>query len=207
MYRLINDSARPVVDRIPRSFLPDYERLVQDFHNADEASYQKEYRRFWVTNPARLSPNFYRVYFRLLKDSQKKTPDLGDIVKTLYNASVRRNGDHSIQFSFATKLVHMANPHLPIYDSRVAEFYFFKRPARTRSVKQQIDKFLDFHAFLTQEYRRVLGQGLLTAGIQEFRRQFNPQHITDEKIVDSLIWAFVSLLNDGGITNKTLVYS
>lgn len=207
MYRLINDFAQPVVDRIPRAFLPNYQWLVQNADRADQLSYQKEYRRFWAMNAAQLSPAFYRAYFRLLKGNKKKTPNLGDAVNTLYNAAVRRNGDRSIQFSFATKLVHMANPHLPIYDSRVADFYFFESPARSLSLKQRIGKFLDFHTFLMQEYRRVLEQGRLTVAIQEFRRQFNPQHITDEKIIDSLIWAFVTLLNDGGIPNKTVVYS
>jgi hypothetical protein len=209
MYGLINDFARPIVDRIPRSFLPDYERLVQRVDQADHPSYQKEFRRFWAMNAAQLSPNFYRVYFRLLKDSKKNMPSMKDVVQTLYKSAVRRNGDRSIQFSFATKLVHIANPHLPIYDSRVAEFYFFQPPARTLETEQRIDRFLDFHAFLTFEYRRVLEQGLLAAGIQEFRRQFNPQpqRISNEKIVDSLIWACVTLLNDGSIPNKTVVYS
>jgi hypothetical protein len=207
MYRLINDFAGPVVDRIPRDFLPNYQWLVQNTDQADQPSYQREYRRFWAMNAAQLSPDFYRNYFELLKSSSKKTAILADVVNTLYNAAVRRNGDRSIQFSFATKLVHMTNPHLPIYDSRVAEFYFYQSPAGTLSLRERIGKFLDFHTFLTQEYRRVIEQELLAVAIQEFRRQLDPQHITDEKIVDSLVWAFVTLLNDGGIPNKTVVYS
>ncbi len=142
-----------------------------------------------------------------MKGNEKKTHNLGDAVNALYNTAVSRNGDRSIQFSFATKLLHIADPRLPIYNSRVADFYFFQSPARSLSLKQRIGRFLDFHTFLMQEYRRVLEQGLLTVAIQEFRRQFNPQHITDEKIIDSLIWAFVTLLNEGGIPNKTVVYS
>jgi len=51
-----------------------------------------------------------------------------DVVQTLYESSAPRSGERLIQFSFATKLVHMASPRLPIYDSRVVEVYFFQVP-------------------------------------------------------------------------------
>src|SRR6266404_2713523 len=126
MYRLINDFAAPVVDSIPREFLENYEWLVQNADQANKPSYQKEYRRFWAMNAAQLSPDFYTAYFRALRISISQPPELRDVVQGLYESSARRNGDRSIQFSFATKLVHMASPRLPIYDSRVAKFYFFK---------------------------------------------------------------------------------
>jgi len=43
----------------------------------------------------------------------------------------------------------------------------------------------------------VLQNNLLATAIQEFRVRLNPQHLTDEKIVDSLIWAFVGLVWKG----------
>jgi hypothetical protein len=63
-----------------------------------------------------------------------------------------------------------------------------------------------FHGFLTQEYARVLNGGLLASAIQEFRLRLNPQHFTDEKIVDSLIWAFVALLRKGALPKGQIVY-
>lgn len=207
MYRLINDFARPVVDGIPREFLENYEWLAQNAAKADQPSYQKEYRRFWAMNAAQLSPDFYTTYFRALKVSISQPPQLRDVVHWLYESSARRSGDKSIQFSFATKLVHMASPRLPIYDSRIAKFYFFRVPAEQGRPQDRIDKFLEFYAFLIEEYGRVIERGLLTAAIQEFRHQFNPQHITEEKIIDSLIWAFVTLLNEGALLKKDIAYS
>jgi hypothetical protein len=51
-----------------------------------------------------------------------KRVTLGRIVQTLYVASTRQDGRKTVQFSFATKLLHIADPSLPIYDSLVAEF-------------------------------------------------------------------------------------
>lgn len=207
MYRLINDFARPVVDSLPRDFLQKYEWLVQNVSQADEPSYQKAYRSFWAMGPAQLSPAFYTAYFRALKSSIGQPPELRDVIQLLYESSARRNGDQSIQFSFATKLVHMTNRRLPIYDSRIAQFYCFQVPAGKMGLQNRIAKYMSFHAFLIQEYGRVLERGLLTVAIQEFRRQFNPQNITDEKIVDSIIWAFATLLKKEGLLKKAVVYS
>jgi hypothetical protein len=47
---------------------------------------------------------------------------------------------------------------------------------------------------------------LLAGSIKEFRLQLTPQHFTDEKIVDSLIWAFVKLLGKGALLKSQIVY-
>jgi hypothetical protein len=158
-------------------------------------------------NAAQLSPGFYSAYFRILEKGMRETLDLKDVVQSLYESSARRNGARSIQFSFATKVVHMTNPHLPIYDSRVAKFYFFQAPTEQGYPQERAQKFLEFYAFLVQEYERVLKHGLLSAAIEEFRRQLKPQGMTEEKIVDSLVWAFVTLLNEGGLVKEEVVYS
>jgi hypothetical protein len=80
-------------------------------------------------------------------------------------------------------------------------------PSTKLSLQQRIAGFVTFHNFLIQEYARVLQNGLLASAIQEFHLQLTPQHFTDEKIVDSLIWAFVKLLHKGALLNGQIVYS
>ena len=65
---------------------------------------------------------------------------------------------------------------------------------------------MTFHSFLAEEYARVLKGGLLNVAIQEFRLRLKPQHFTDEKIVDSLIWAFVALLRKGALPKGKIAY-
>jgi hypothetical protein len=52
----------------------------------------------------------------------------------------------------------------------------------------------------------VLQNNLLAPAVQEFRLRLNPQHFTDEKIVDSLIWAFVGLLRKGALQKGQIAY-
>jgi hypothetical protein len=100
----------------------------------------------------------------------------------------------------------MTNPRLPIYDSMVADFYFYDSPANKQPLAQRIKHLVSFHDFLTSEYARILRLGLLSPAIQMFRQQFNPLHFTDEKIIDSLIWAFVSQLKNGGLPHGRIIY-
>jgi hypothetical protein len=100
----------------------------------------------------------------------------------------------------------MTNQRIPIYDSRIAAFYFFATPAN-KTLQRRINRFVSFHSFLIGEYARVLQNNLLATAIQEFKRQLNPRRFTDEKIVDSLIWAFVGLLRKGALMNGQIVYS
>jgi hypothetical protein len=210
MYNLINQYSQTVVGTIPREHVTDYEWLIQNVGQANTSGYQSRYRRFWAMNAAQLSPAFYATYFGTLAAAVSQLPTLSSVAQTLHAASARQNGQKSLQFSFATKLLHITNPHLPIYDSQVAAFYFFVEPDRNpkdpNDFQRRIREFVTFHDFLRQEYARVLQNNLLVTAIQEFRVRLNPQHFTDEKIVDSLIWAFVGLLWNGGLQNQQVVF-
>jgi hypothetical protein len=164
------------------------------------SDYQRIYRKHWTMNQSQLSPDFYTTYFSVLDGAVKTAPTLEKVIQTLYSASVRRNGQKSIQFSFATKLLHMVDQHLPIYDSQVAEFYFFQVP--TGESEERLAKLTRFYEFLKAEYARVLKDGLLDKSIQEVRHSFPNSKLTDEKIIDSLIWAFINLLHKGQITYR-----
>lgn len=210
MYDLINQFAQTVVGTIPPEHVMDYEWLLQNVGQASTPDYQRRYRRFWAMNAAQLSPAFYATYFGTLTAAASQPPTLSSVAQTLHAASARQNGQKSLQFSFATKLLHITNPHLPIYDSQVAAFYFFVEPDRNpkdpNDFQRRISKFVTFHDFLKQEYSRVLQYNLLATAIQEFRSRLTPKHFTDEKVVDSLIWAFVAHLWKGGLQKGQIAY-
>ena len=51
----------------------------------------------------------------------------------------------------------------------------------------------------------MLQNNLLATAIQEFRLRLNPQLFTNEKIADSLIWAFVAFLWNGALPNRQMI--
>jgi hypothetical protein len=125
MYSQINQFAEAVVGSIPHNHVADYEWLLQNTAQVTSADYQKRYRLYWAMNVAQMSPPFYAAYFGALGSAMKQAVTLSEITHILYDSSARRDGRQSLQFSFATKLLHMTNPVLPIFDSQIAGFYFF----------------------------------------------------------------------------------
>jgi hypothetical protein len=206
MYDLINQFADMLVKTIQPAHVTNYEWLLQNSGEVGTLDYQKRYRRFWAMNATRLSPDFYATYFNTLVAAISRPMTLCRVAQTLHAASARQNGQKSLQFSFATKLLHMTNQRSPIYDSQVAAFYFFQEPSAGAALQERIESLMAFHSFLALEYARVLKVGLLATAIQEFRLRLKPQHFTDEKIVDSLIWAFVALLRKGALPKGQITY-
>ncbi len=205
MYSEIEKFHTLVIEKTTTEDVAEYDWLLQNAGAADSEGYQKKYRNFWTMNVAQLSQDFYTTYFSSLKSAITKTPATSDVCNTLYEASARKNGTKTIQFSFATKLLHTANPRLPIYDSRIARFYLFQEPPSS-SLQGRIYNLCAFHDFLSREYARVIDNGLLKNAIAAFRQRYKPQKHTDEKIIDWLIWCFVGLLDNGGLISGKIAY-
>jgi hypothetical protein len=189
-YDKINEN----IDRLLQSILPahvaDYDWLVQNIHHVTELEYQKRYKKYWVLNGAALSKEFIKKYFEQLQSGlNNNIPQLDILVNQLYKIPMRQD-TYILHFSFCTKLCHMLNRNLPIYDSNIRRFYNFTPPGTNLLVQQRISQLIEFHQDLVNEYDRVLDNGLLTLSIQKFRQRFSPQYFTDIKVIDSLIWAY-----------------
>jgi hypothetical protein len=74
----------------------------------------------------------------------------------------------------------------------VSDFYAFRRPDSALPIETRINMLGRFYEFLSREYARVLEEELLKGSIALFREQLRPQRFTDQKIVDSLLWAFAT---------------
>jgi hypothetical protein len=206
MYEPINEFSETVLNSVPPKFVGQYDWLAEKISEALNPEYQSRFISFWAMGQARLGEEFYKTYFDTLMRSAEPRLNLEEVVRTLYDASANSIGRRSLPFSFATKLEHMRNRRLPIYDSQVAEFYFFQIPPAVLPVSERIERFMNFHRFLISEYRRIIDQGLLTRPIETFRDRFTPKCFTEERIIDSLIWAFVGLLHKDALWKKQIVY-
>ena len=168
----------------------EYDWLVENLHRLAEADYQRRYKRYWRLNGAGLSQDYCQRYFQYLQSGlDGNVLDPGTLAYELYQIPIRNN-KQALQFSFCTKLCHMLNRHLPIYDSNIRTFYDFRTPGYGLTVLQRIAQFMCFYWFLIAEYNRVLEGRLLHVSIQAFRQRFRPQHFTDIKVIDSLIWGW-----------------
>jgi hypothetical protein len=207
MYHLINSHIEEILQSIRQDHVTDYDFLVQNIDRLQTPFYQAAYKNYWRLNVARLCDDFCRVYFDRLQSSLRDgVPQIGELVKELHETPTHEGGRKSLQFSFCSKLCHMIDRQIPLYDSRIRNFYFYTEPDRKLSLQQRVDGYVHFHNFLIEEYRRVLSERLLSGAIQAFRQRFRPKHFADVKVIDSLIWAFTSLSESGGVAQRLIVY-
>jgi hypothetical protein len=211
MYRSLNLNIEALIDKIAE--IDDVTAYVQLRSQLAEgvasvsAMYQKRYRHYWRMNAARLSESFYSRYFALLSECiASDEVDVETVARDLSQIEIR--GRQSLQFSFATKLAHMVNPHLPVYDSFVAAFYFYEGSLAGSLLEDRLRTHLAFYEFLRTEYARVLGCGLLGASIQRFRTRFpSADGICDERVIDWLVWSWVSLMRSGAQRRGECLYA
>lgn len=185
-YHQINNNIDRILLSINPSHVTEYDWLVHHIHEVAQPEYQRRYNNFWRLNGKGLSQNFFQAYFQHLQAGLNNIPPQLNVLVNQLSQIGRRE----LQFSFSTKLCHMLNQSLPIYDSHISKFYDFKTPNRNQPFQQRITRLIESHQHLIAEYNRVLHDGLLTVSIQSFRQHFNPQSFTDIKVIDSLIWAF-----------------
>jgi hypothetical protein len=202
MYRLINersgDTIRTFSAKEGTPTLSEYNWLMdmlQKQNVSASGEYQRKFRAFWRM---RCGAKYGRAFFALMERNKgQASVDPVRVAQELYKHPTR-GGRKTLEFSFATKLAHTINPHLPIFDSMVKTFYHLDPPG-VGAVEDRLPGYRRCYAFLRQEYARVLKEGLLSPAITAFRRALpaTASH-TDEKVIDWLIWQFVALAREKG---------
>ena len=179
-----------------------YLTLLSRFCNVDvtrDTEFQKKYCRYWRLFGAGLSQDFRLAYFELMEGLKGRALlSIRKVTLILSKVPSNSSGRRTLQFSFASKLLHMLDPHRPIYDSIVATFYRFSVPSLTKSFEGRLQVFLSFYDFLVAEYKMVITTRLLEKPIAIFRNHFSvSDEYTDQKIVDTLIWRVMDLQKKG----------
>lgn len=209
MYSLINKNILVILDNIERAYVAEYDWLSKRLKQTNvslDPEFQKRYKSYWAMDFARLSPGFCEFYFRVLEKGKSEDIEIRSLCKNLYEVPTHKNEQKTIQFSFATKLAHMINPALPIYDNLVCSFYFLKVAWPKGDFSQRIELYLSVYKFLLKELERIKTNGLLESSIYEFRKGLSPKCFTDEKIIDTLIRAFVGMARNGAFQNGEFEY-
>src|SRR3989344_1065163 len=115
---------------------------------------------------------------------------LGDKLKEVSN----QRGQNTIQFSFATKLLHAIDNNSPISDAKILRV-FYKRRRTDGSKEEKIKSCLEIYEFLKDTYSCFLQEGQLKKLILKFREKFDvtENKMSDIKVVDFIIWSLGKL--------------
>lgn len=155
--------------------------------------FQFVFRSFYRLDNAGLSNELKNHYFKLLSD---KNVDLEEILKELYNIEILRGGKiyNTVQFSFATKLLHTIDNHLPIFDAEVSRVL---KIGTSGVGKEKIKSCLETYKKLNKLYGILVEDKKILMLIQKFKNKFNlkDKDMTNEKILDFIVWSLGKIMN------------
>lgn len=195
---LINTNLADILDYIDKESIVVYDFLRSRYkqiseepkkNTANDYLFKFVYRTYYRLDNAGLTDDLKNKYFELL---DSKTIDLEILLNKLYDIKSLR-GYNTVQFSFATKLLHTINNDLPVYDSYVAHIIDIK-PSGTGKV-QKISSCLKCYADLKDLYANLRVNDEMKALISKFKETF-PEiaDISDVKCIDFMLWAYGKLI-------------
>lgn len=213
MYHLINKNIKKVLSGINREKeINPYLTILKVFsegHVTNNDRFKSDYKKYYQLNAAKLSEEFCNHYFSVKQGFRHKDCiHIRDVVEELYKVPTNAKGVKVIMFSFASKLFHTVDNSQPLYDSFVADFYFFPQITPYWKYDKKLATYLESYNYLQREYKRIMDNHILSESIGLFRKRFElPQAYTDYKIIDTLLWRFAAYLRSGAITSNEIKYS
>lgn len=143
--------------------------------------FQFIFRSYFRLDSVGLNSEFKKKFFVLMAERES------DLKSTLTELACI--GRQKIQFSFATKLLHMQNSGLPIYDSQVAVVTGLRVMGKTP--KERIESCNFIYETLKIHYQNLCANGKVRGIIDDFRTKFKvtQEEVSDTKVIDFLLWA------------------
>ena len=151
--------------------------------------FQFVFRSFYGMDRAGLGPDLKKRFFELL---ERKEDRLEIILRALYKIPTLRKL-HTVQFVFATKLLHTLDDGNPIFDAKVAKV--IHKTVTGVSGDERIKSSLILYEYLKCVHCNLLKDSDITKIIRKFKEKFhvNQKQISDEKVLDFIIWTLGKL--------------
>lgn len=149
--------------------------------------FKETYKTFYVMRTAGLSQQHFDKYFELL---DSRVNNLETILNELYEIKTLKQLN-SLQFSFATKLLHTLDNSLPIYDNQVKKTLGLPDVYNIQdSPYKKTKKLLAYYANLKMIYRQLLAEARIKKLIDDIKKYFGwtANQINDVKILDFVLW-------------------
>ena len=176
IFKSFDKESLVVYDYLQNKFNLKNENLSSDF------LFQFIFRSFYRLDNAGLTKDIKDKYFELM---DRKESDLRKILEELYHIKTLRKKE-SIQFSFATKLLHTLEVSNPIWDSKVEEL-FNLNPSKGKTSKERIDSCVNSYDKLKRILTGLQKKKEVKELIEEFKKKFKTT-ISEIKVLDFLLW-------------------
>ncbi len=166
-------------------------------------NFKSTFCSFYILNgPTGLNNLQKNRFFQLLVN---KEDDMGKLLNDLYLIP-GYGGSNRLHLSFCSKLIHTLDYTSPIYDKNVASILELSSPTQTGGVGEKITNRVLIYKELQEKSDGLLKDSRIKKYIISIRKDlqdkakrehFNWQNtlISDEKLLDSLLWALYTTKN------------
>ena len=186
------DQQNEILEKMAIEYIDVYLFLKKEFEKgnvSDNFVFQYCFRAYYGLDFSRLTGAMVKRFFELLAERQT---DLDHVLSELYKIKIRNSrGEfiNSMQFSFATKLLHTIDDDLPIFDHNLGEIFHLE--IRGGSKEDKIASRLDAYEKLKSYYKNLLRDEQMQEVITTFKSKFkiNSSHLSDTKILDFIFGA------------------
>jgi len=177
-----------IISVISRESIDVYVWLKNEFEKGNIESnqvFQFVFRSYYRLDGAGLSDEQKKEYFKMLAHGES---DLENILSNLYKIPTLRSRA-TIQFSFATKLIHTIDNSKPIFDAEVSTV--IHKVVSGNSKEEKIESAKSLFIFLENFYLEAIKNKEMQAIIKKFRIKFSAdsKKMSDYKVLDFLIWS------------------
>jgi len=168
--------------------VPVYDFIQKEFAKGDvlrNPIFMFVFTAYYRLDRAGLSPEMKTRIFELLDVGEG---DIRTIVEDLSHYKTAK-GQNTVQFSFATKIVHTIRPDRPIFDSHLGRLLGLR--VQGKNLKEKIDSCKNVYNSLQRAVEAIRDHHEIKDIIGKFRSRFQvaPAEISDEKITDFLLWS------------------
>lgn len=189
----ILDNEKDIFEKIKIESISVYLFLKKEYKKGkikENTLFQFVFKSFYALDGAGLSDQLKTRYFELMAKGEN---DLNNILVELYELKNRRD-QKTIQFSFATKLLHTIDESRPIFDSEVAAVIHCEVKGKTP--EERIESCINIYTEMCTLYGEVLENESIKKIILKFRNWFNlnEKEISDVKVLDFIIWSLGKII-------------
>lgn len=144
-----------------------------------DADFQRAFNGFFRMRQR--SSEFYKDFFYYLELHKNTEVSFEDAITTFYEKF------HRLEISFTSKLVALANPQKPIWDS-VVTYGHFGIKAPSYGSGKRLEKAIARYYEYCGRYADYMKTAEAKALINQFNHIYENVEITDEKKVDFMLW-------------------
>lgn len=176
---------KEIISKLKEIDLEEYFFLKLEYEkgNVQNKKFQRRYKNFYNMYPFGFTEKFYNAYFKMMEEGET---NLKTILNTLSKIKDKK-GEKSVQLAFASKLLHMVDSEMPLYNSTVAKV--FNLQIRKGTIDEKVDHSIVLYQKLQNYYQQLLQQSVIKEIIEIFRDESNLNQgvLSDAKLIDMII--------------------